>query len=270
MTIDRWIALGACIATFTSAIAAFFVVWQSSLQRKLAYKPQIIFKPLFFKYQLNTAKADIFNKIIFLDTDNTTPHRTDCLVNIGLGTAVDVSISWNYDAKKIVNLLNEAFQKEGGNKKLTAYENLICLDVPTNTNGCDRYSYSRENDSDKIDYILSYSQNKNPVHVVIPHTYFSLNCALLMYSLSLLSRMNRTTSIITLHIKYFDIGGVQYNHEYEVRTSFNHSETKDEHTTMYGQITFVKKSERVPMVGLKKIRKSYADFISEHDFNKNK
>lgn len=268
MTIDRWIALGACIAAVISAIAAFFVVWQSSLQRKLAYKPQIVFKPLSFKYQLNTVKSDIFNKIIFLDTDNTTPHRTDCLVNIGLGTAVDVSINWNYDSQKLVNILNEAFKKEGMDKKITVYKNAISLDAPTN--GADRYSYSRENNSDKIDYILSYSQNKNPVYVVIPHTYFSLNCALLIYSLRLLSRMDRSTSIITLHLKYFDIGGVQYDHEYEVRTSFNNSVSEDDNTTMYGQITFAKKRQRMPMAGLTKIRKSYADFINEHDYNKNK
>lgn len=268
MTIDRWIALGACVAAFISAIAAFFVVWQSSLQRKLAYKPQIVFKPLLFKYQLNTTKADIFNQIIFLEADNTTPHRTNCLVNIGLGTAIDVSVVWDYDSQKIVNLLNEAFKKEGGNKKITTYANAISIDVPTN--GSDRYNYSRENKSDRIDYIPSYSQSKNPVHVVIPHTYFSLNCALLIYSLNFLSRMDKSASIITLHLTYSDIGGVQYKQVYEVRTSFHYSQSEDEYTTMYGQITFTKKREGLPKAGLTKIRKSYADFIAEHDFNKNR
>jgi hypothetical protein len=268
MTIDRWIALGACIAAFFSAIAACLVVWQSSLQRKLAYKPQIILKPLSFKYQISTVKTDIFNKIIFLDTDNTIPHKTDCLVNIGLGTAVDLSINWEYDSKKLATLLNEAFNKEAKGKKLTVYNNAISLDVPTND--FDRYSYSRENNSDKIDYVLPYNQIKNPVHVIIPHTYFSLNCALLIYSLKFLSTMQKSTSIITLHIKYLDIGGVQYNHEYEVKTSYHYSQCDGGNTTMFGQITFTKKHHRLTMTGLTKIRKSYADFMNEHDFNKNR
>jgi hypothetical protein len=62
----------------------------------------------------------------------------------------------------------------------------------------------------------------------------------------------------------------QTDHEYEVRTSFNNSVSEDENTTMYGQITFAKKRQRMPMAGLTKIRKSYADFINEHDYNKNR
>ena len=267
MTIDRWIALGACIAAFISAIAAFFVVVLSGIQRKLAYKPQLMFKPLPFKYQLNNKKADIFNKIIFLDSDNTVPDKTNLVANIGLGTAIDVSVNWSYDPELIVKKLNSALDEDGRGITLSVYKNAIALDVPTNTPF--RYDTSRIKMDDKIDYILPYNQDKNQVSILIPHAYFSIICALLIYSLKSTTRMDKSASIIGLHVKYYDIGGVPYNQIYDVKTNFHYSRSDEEYTTMYGQITFTKKHLRKTIAGLAKIRKSYVNFMNEHDFNKN-
>lgn len=268
MTVDRWIALGACIAAFISAIAAFFVVAQSSLQRKLAYKPHINFKPLHFKYEANLNKHDILNPVTFTNIDSAPKNKSKCAVNIGLGTAIDVSIEWIHDSNKIVELLNEIFSKVDDGTKITTEKSIIVMDVPNDDEN--RYRHGRDLKSDNIDYILPYNQHPHPTDIIFPLTYLSLNCALIIYSLNILKVMNCSMSTTSLIVQHRDIGGVLYKHEYDVKIKFEKSYTKNGVVKLYGQVMFSQKQGSKTAIGLARIRKSYADFMSEHNPNKNR
>ena len=70
-------------------------------------------------------------------------------------------------------------------------------------------------------------------------------------------------------VKFYDIGGVLYNQLFEAVAEFNYSTTENEQTTLYGQLTFTKKRYGKTKEVLTRLRKSYADFMNEYDFNKN-
>ncbi|NUL39421.1 hypothetical protein [Kosakonia sacchari] len=261
MTIDKWIALGACIAAFVSALAALLAVKQAVLQRKLSYKPQILLRPQFFDYEFDNNKLDILNQVKFRDSNNLSLNKSDLAVNIGLGAALEIVISWDVDTDDVINRLNSYFATLKKQIKLTRYMNGVSLDYSTDNKD---FILVRENTSERVDYILSYNQKPSPTDIIFPYAYISMACASFIFSLDAEGRVIKLSTRPEVKFEYKDIGGEIYQDEYYINVEIGHF-TKGPYTTkMVGYMTFDKKhSHNKTANGLERIRKSYAHFIEK-------
>lgn len=93
MANESWVAIGAFVASAGSAIAAFFAVQQSVVQRKISIKPELITK-------------DIEIKIIYINSpifsckpfNSKIEYNIDIpILNIGLGAALNIKYKWIFD-----------------------------------------------------------------------------------------------------------------------------------------------------------------------------
>ncbi len=266
MSLDRWIALGACVASFISAIAALLVVRQSNLQRKLSYKPQVILKNNFFEYEFNDILS-IAESIKFEKASNTNSSRSDIAINIGLGAALNIKITWIHDYNKLAIILNKYLEKL--NKKNTIKIDsggISFLDADKNP-----YTFIvNKNQSEQFDYILPYNQKPSPTEIFIPSSFISLTCIAMYYSWHVEKVMNESLPELIVRIEYKDIGGESHIDEYNVRIEFHHALTNNESITFAAELCFDKKRNLSGTTRtLEGIRKSYADFITEYNTNKN-
>lgn len=268
MTLDKWIALCACLAAFVSAIAALMAVKQASLQRKLSYKPQILLRPQFFDYEFDNYKLNILDRVSFRDAKNDNIFKSDLAVNIGLGAALEVKISWHYDSQEVIEYLNSCFAKLEKPIRLHKYANGISVD---RTDGNKDGVWYTNNNNDFIDYILSFSQKPTPTEIKFPSSLISLTCACLIFSLRADGLMLKSLPKSFVRFEYKDIGGEKFIDEYHINIDFHFSQDGPYTTKMVGYLSFDKKMAMNKTVkGLQRIRKSYADFMDEHNFNKNR
>ncbi|MEG6331984.1 hypothetical protein UXP80_07335 [Enterobacter hormaechei] len=96
MATDSWVTIGGFVASTCSAIAAFFAVKQSVLQRTISIKPELIIKDI----ELKTIYID---KSIFpcKSFDLKAEYDIDIpVLNIGLGTALNIKYQWVFDYNK--------------------------------------------------------------------------------------------------------------------------------------------------------------------------
>ncbi|MEB7713613.1 hypothetical protein NGC32_12875 [Kluyvera cryocrescens] len=265
MTLDKWISIAACIAASVSALAALIAVNQASLQRKLSYKPQIIFKPKHFDYQLDYNNPDLTGKVVFRDTDDTHHNKREIALNIGLGAALDVKLKWTYQSTYLVETLNNYLLKAGVERKLRKSEIGIEIINKDNTN---YPGYCSDRIEDEIDYILSYSQSSVPQPILIPFSGIALNCALHIYSLQTEQVIHWPAPSLTLEVEYKDIGGEHYKDMYDVWIDMNYIFSDPDKVEMGGQMVFEKKKHRSStVIGLEKLRRGYAEPKMKEEIN---
>lgn len=96
MAAESWVTIGGFFATTASAIAAFFAVKQTMLQRTISTKPQIIINNQEVKaihsldstFALKIEENDFYFDIPII------------IKNVGLGTALNIKYSWSFDYQK--------------------------------------------------------------------------------------------------------------------------------------------------------------------------
>lgn len=267
MSLDRWIALGACVAGFISAIAALLVVRQSDLQRKLAYKPQIVLNPNTFDFKFSH-NLNISERIKFKNSDNQHHSRSDIAVNIGLGAALNVKISWSHNYNELAIVLNKYLEATKKKNRIKIEQNFISF---LNEEGVSYALLMTSNKCDNIDYILSYSQKPSPTEIYVPFPFINLTCIAMIYSFEAEKVMNESLPKLSVKLEYSDVGGETYVEEYEARVEFHFARHNEDFIEMAGGLFFDKKrnlnqTARV----LQKLRSSYVEFIKEHNFNKYK
>lgn len=263
MDIDKWVALGACIAASVSALAALLAVKQSSLQRKLSYKPQLIFKPRRFDYEIDKTAPNLMGKISFIDADSNLHNKIDLVLNIGLGAALDIKIKWTYQSKYAVESLNEYLTISGLGVKLE--KNDLGIQI-RNPNGTLYPAHCADKLEDEIDYILSHSQSGAPQNILVPLSSIALNSTLHIYSMNTIQNFHWPAPSLTLEIEYKDIGGEFYKDKYDVFVDPNLIVDDGNITKIVGTLDFEKKRPgSFPMTGLEKLREKYADIDKEKD-----
>ncbi|MHA1185105.1 hypothetical protein ACR9GM_22080, partial [Enterobacter ludwigii] len=98
MASENWITIGGFIATTASAVAAFFAVKQTMLQRIISTKPQIIINNKEVKTVLtnkNSFSLSIENPELYYNIPIS-------IMNVGLGTALNINYSWLFDYNKFI------------------------------------------------------------------------------------------------------------------------------------------------------------------------
>lgn len=262
MTLDKWIALISSLAGSISAIAALFAIRQSILQRTTSYKPQLVLNNTTLHAEIKDFKQlAISNKI----TIEQPPLIAN---NIGLGTAINVRYKWLYAYTEIANKLNHEIS-EFFNLKPSDYDfetKHHCFIISTKTSISVSTLLS---DYQEISHILSYDIQKEGTTLKTPTIGIILSINKLFYEAISINESQLWVEGPKLIIEYYDIGGRKYNEEWCSILRLKSGEFSD---TVKAEINLeLKKIHNSKTVNrLQKIRKSYADFISDHDFNKNR
>lgn len=174
-----YIALFSGIGTFLAAIATFLTVREVSKQRKTSYRPEIVVPRITFE---GSADPRTGNKLP--SVWNTIPQGGDGailakvpLINIGLGAAKNVSISWNFPVEETARVLAAMLNRINPDDMVT-FRNGI-LSVKSASLG--RFSTFWKNEQTaRIDYVLPASTQSKPANVDIPHTYNWLVSSLIL------------------------------------------------------------------------------------------
>ncbi len=121
-----------------------------------------------------------------------------------------------------------------------------------------------------IGYITPHSNNAEFKSVKLSTFYFEIliNECLFEYHLN-----NEIPGYICgplFILTYNDIDGNHYKTNFRSKVLFNIKSTSQHKISFMGVLEFHVEHSSWTQRALQRIRKSYADFISEHDFNKNK
>ncbi|EPB1814073.1 hypothetical protein ACRBYQ_003510 [Escherichia coli] len=280
MATENWITIGGFIATTASAVAAFFAVKQTMLQRIISTKPQIIIKNKEVKTVLTT------NNSFALSIENPESYYNIpvSIMNVGLGTALNINYRWLFDYNKfiescgftrinndpMISLIRKMFN-DGGRYFYSIEEkdsNYTYFKLIKNGK-FNVYSIAKVNS--ELEYIMPVNQEKSPSIILFP--------SLILLALAESKNSNNTFADSfffdvmdagKLIINYQDISGnnITINYKCTLQTTGFKSNSE------YGAgLTFKIGFHRIhsrSMPRLERIRKSYADFIDQYDFNKNK
>ncbi|VUS68666.1 hypothetical protein SB6413_00771 [Klebsiella pasteurii] len=275
MKLNDYATIISCIAASASALAAIYAINQSTLQRRLSYKPQLHIKDYVETiYMLNTPYFD----------DGLSPqkhigHYDLTLINIGNGAAQNIEYKWEYDFKLAMKNTTELFNTL--NKKNIAQNE--------NNQNYDFYYKFKTNESDELivfkrydnyieyptkysyqlQYILPQQHNPKIVSIKLPAIINSI----IFNIVNLKNQSDRNTNLISgpkLTISYQDSGGALIKESFESKFIFEPNHSDRMHIEREVRIQFKKLDSRWTRRLLQSVRKSYVDFINTHDFNKNR
>lgn len=275
MTLDKWITLIASIASMFSAIFAACAIYQAVQQRKSSYKPQIVINTLSFKGQCTQEKY-FDNQILSAGLHNELSIE---IINAGVGSAVNIKYKWLFPLNKITNQLHKKLatlnnvidSNDDPNKYWFKYnieenENEIRFNIRTPFNAMPHIISKKEH---SIQCFLPYSITKEAT----PITLKTLPLVLVLNDLLLDIKSGSKESSPpgpTLVLSYLDIGGSHITEHFKTRVTIVDFKFDMGLVRFFGNLEFEKINKSRTANGIERIRKSYADFINEHDFNKNR
>lgn len=155
------------IAAFLSAIAALVVVWQNYKQRTESYRPKLVLVK-------TTVRLQSFEKTQGLPQvvdDNDNPQISIPIVNIGLGAARDLKVTWEFPISQVVSSVNRRVQKSLERAYYDFQDGFLSMrsDTPS-------WSIVWRNEKKaELDYVLPASiQQAQPDQIRLPKTYLAL------------------------------------------------------------------------------------------------
>lgn len=278
MSEPSWISVGGLVASVFSALAAYLAIRQTIIQRRIANKVQIITSTSHVIIrQKEGLKKIVLSKL--LTTKNTKLE----ILNVGLGPALKFNYQWVFDFDKYFSLygikkLNSKFNYKTEEYQLAEpadeysylyhiHENKITAVSILGHYEVSFYGYTEKHDD--VKYILPWSVKKEGENITIPSLMVSL---LSSYMLSQ-ARSDHSSPLFVegprLIISYEDLNGIKNKTEYESTYRINSLSFKDADIEATFTLSLSQGPSRTASA-LQKIRKSYADFMNEHDFNKNR
>ncbi|MEB5889761.1 hypothetical protein [Enterobacter roggenkampii] len=279
MAAESWVTIGGFFATTASAIAAFFAVKQTMLQRTISTKPQIIINNQEVKaihsldstFALKIEENDFYFDIPII------------IKNVGLGTALNIKYSWSFDYQKHI--------KKCGFKEIS--EDPVFSPIKIRLDEWDKHYYFSNDESSsyesykfiknkklnhygikkehrELEYIMPVTQESSPSKIEFPTLIMLLLTEYLYSSRELDGTIFDELDAGQLHIRYEDISGNRKEILFNCTIQLMSYQSKSENgprSTFRIEFSRIHSGSRL---GLQRIRKSYVDFINEHDYNKNK
>ncbi|HGH3373989.1 TPA: hypothetical protein ACJIK4_003517 [Kluyvera cryocrescens] len=273
MTLDRWIAVISSFAAMVSAILAAGGIYQAIKQRRSSYRPQIIPKNFIFNGSKNSDNKFSIN---ILEVNSNNIYEIS-VINPGLGAAVNIEYSWQFEYHDFINYLHN---------KLASIHSPNEMDNPESYG----FKYNIEETKEKIEFRTRSNFRLNP-HI-IPKTPTLIQC-FLPYSVEkdtsklqlpsfslvlitndlLINKPDDYPAVLAngpvLKLKYQDIGGKNLVEYFETKIEILNTYHMFDTVEFFAQLSFNKVSVSKTTAILRSIRKSYAEFIRTHDFNKN-
>lgn len=233
-------AIISSIATAIYAFITFRTLREIKLQRESMYKPELIICNDMF-YLLNENENSIFPGIYSFKekpieesfSENTNSNFKYALFNIGLGTAKNINISYNYSIEKSISIINELIAKLNLDKEIIIEHNINVevkdrIKTKTSYNGImitNPYSlyhseicYPNISLANEIEHnhILPVSYFKDPYEFNFPRVYcelFSIYIFLINKLVELGLNLDKSPNLlefpeINIKISYYDISNL--------------------------------------------------------------
>lgn len=259
-------------AATVSAVAAIYAIKQSVLQRRLSYKPQLHIEDyLDTVHMINMPHFDYG-----LSSQRFMGYYELPIINIGNGAAQNIKYEWEYNLHHSMNKISELFKelsnlRTGENKNYNFFhsfekvgdgENIIFEEYGTYKRFPTTYNYN-------LQYILSNQDGGSTTNIRLP----AILCSIIFNIINLTNQSGKKIKSFKgpkLIFSYQDSGGAFITEYFESEFIPGANELSSMHTKHKIRIKFNKLDNRWTVRLLQRIRKSYVDFMIEHDFNKNK
>ena len=276
MAAESWVTIGGFIATTASAIAAFFAVKQTMLQRTVLTKPQIIISNQ--EVNLLHCSGGMFR---FAIEDSNSHYDTPILIkNVGLGTALNIKYQWSFDYKKtiemcdfieidedpMISILKEKYNSGDKYFHVTDEKDSQHNYFKFISHGkLEIYGIKREHN--ELEYILPIAQEKLAANIEFPSLILLLSAESAYSETVSYESMFDPMSAGQLTIFYEDISGTVITIRFNciIRWIKFHSNTENGPCSTY-RLEFQRVHPKT-MPGLQRLRKSYAKFMSKHYIN---
>lgn len=259
MADPTFITYGGLIASVFSAIAAYLAIRQTVVQRKESIRPQLLISDL----DLSLASMNEYHysamPLARMDLSDIQPE----LVNSGLGTAINVELSWEYRAEEKLESMSKIFDLKFSSRISPTNKSLTIIGGGLLKEFFIYNTYPHN-------YILPINIEKKPTKTTIPPVYLII----LLNELNSLRILNdEIPSCVdgpSLNISFSDANGKHFSISYSSQYQLHEYGNQPYANTYRGSLKFhVSKRDKTTQV-LQRIRKSYIDFMDEHYFNKNK
>lgn len=218
--ISEWIAiviaLATCIISLTTSIAAWRsanasnrMVQEMSQQTSRSYEPQLLIAETLFRSHCENehASSHRWEKIEVKDQQLTPITSTDCfsvtLMNVGFGTAKNLTVNWTFAISELIASVNQLAQESLTPAHFRLRNGILEI------KGAQYIMWMNERQR-HLDFIMPARDTKNSgVDLVMPRTYIQLVSAFVHLTV----RQDSPTHEMVIpqlecHIKYDDISGV--------------------------------------------------------------
>jgi len=213
-------------------IVALWTLREMAKQRRESYKPRLIFQNKNFFLQKNPNGTPCFLK------ENSDPVRELYgpsfllqLKNIGLGSAHDIVIKWNYDQKKMVRRLREYAEKT----ELVRVDHGNHFEFIFNKESQNGYGFFiKKSDEEKIG--MAFLCSNDSVKVRLPdtlHSYITIIPYLELVAQGNPRRVEVELDEIGIVFEFFDIGGKKLVQRLRMAIK-EYSRAEDDHDKNYG------------------------------------
>lgn len=217
MANDSWVAIGALVTSAGSAIAAFFAVQQSYLQRKISIKPELITKDV-------EIKTIYINSPIFSckPIDSKIEYNIDIpILNIGLGAALNIKYKWIFDYHNRISgcgfvRLDENPVFSGSSTQ--NFNKAVYYDDDKDENQCLNFDFFNQGEmklysivkvNKEIEFILPITQDNKKINIKLPTLIPILMISKYHQANALAEIMREPLKVGELEIMYEDISGAK-------------------------------------------------------------
>ncbi|MHB8413769.1 MAG: hypothetical protein ACYDB1_00025 [Acidiferrobacteraceae bacterium] len=207
--ISEYVAIAVAIAACVTAFAGLSTVREMSRQRKASYQPALTLSGIYVEGARRAPGA-----LPVLWTNNENGEKTEyqlpwpslSLVNIGLGAAKDVLVSWDFPIEQLTRTLNDLAQQHLSTAQFSFRDEVFAIDSDSLGSCVIHWGNEKRR---TIDYILPAAVHHEPVMLTLPGSY----CFLVSSVLYFYARGNHKGSLeippLIAHTKYYDIGGTE-------------------------------------------------------------
>jgi len=228
----EYLSQNSSLLVLIGILVALGTLREMAKQRRESYKPRLIFQNKNFFLQKNPNGTPCFLK------ENSDEIREPYgpsfwleLKNIGLGSAHDVVIKWNYDQKKMVSRLRDYAEKT----------QLLRVNAPNhfefifNKERQNGYGFFiKKSDEEKIE--MAFLSTNDSVKIQIPetlHNYITIVPYLELVAQGNPRRVDVKSDEIGIAFEYFDIGGKKQVQRLRMAIE-EYSFAEDDHNKNYG------------------------------------
>lgn len=259
------------LGTIGSAVAAFYAVKQTIKQRKIETTPQLVIKNV----QLETFEIEKKHyNINPISVQQLIDNKLE-IINVGSGVALNVTLKIEYDIVKTLQFFSEKMSairdKSNFNFNIKSNNANKEIDIEIDNGAIENNPRSKRLcNIHNTGYIPPFKNSKETILFHFPDFYHEvmINKLKFLYLLNGEKAINVDGPI--LKFSYSDIDSNRHEVCYKSKAIFNKIDIMSNNVKIGYILEFhVVHNSRTRDV-LQKLRKSYADFIDEHDFNKNR
>ncbi|HIC1104565.1 TPA: hypothetical protein ACWZ13_004533 [Escherichia coli] len=255
------------LGTTASAIAAFLAIKQTIKQRKISVTPQLVINNC--KIKTDYLYNDSYSLFPFSD-EYYFENRPE-IFNAGSGVALNTSVEVEFDFNSKMLFFSES-QANINEKYNITFEDISNKQEHKKIFSIEGTYTSLLKEAETF-YDLGYipPQNNNSKTIKLDLSKFYIE--MLINELLYLNKLNNKIDYVDgplIKITYSDIDGNKYKTHYKSKLKVYEQTKRTNKISFKGILEFQVNNSNWIQRRLQKIRKSYADFITENDFNKNR